>query len=49
MRKERVTICIDRSLLKEIDKRRGLASRSAYIESILEKALEMKLDKAIAP
>jgi len=37
--KERITISIDKDLLKQIDELRGIASRSAYIESLLRKAL----------
>jgi len=47
--KRKITISIDEYLLEEIDRKRGLVSRSRFIESILEKALRMSLDKAIVP
>ena len=47
MVKDRITITIDRQLLKKIDEKRGLINRSLYIEDILDRALRLKFDKAV--
>jgi len=46
--KRRVTLSLEEDILERIDEEKGLASRSAYIEDILRKALKLRWDKAIA-
>jgi metal-responsive CopG/Arc/MetJ family transcriptional regulator len=45
--RERITICLKDYVLYEVDKRRGLVSRSAYINDLLEQALGLKHDRAL--
>jgi Arc/MetJ family transcription regulator len=46
--KKRITICLTDYVLYEVDRRRGLIPRSAYINDLLEQALGLKHDKALA-
>lgn len=40
MNKVRITLWIDKKLVEDIDKEKGLASRSRYVESLLKKVCE---------
>ena len=45
--KTRVTICIEKQILKDVDKIRGLVSRSAFINKFLDKHLNFQTGKEI--
>ena len=46
--KDSVNMTLGRDLLEKVDRRRGLASRSAYVEALLERALA-GADSAFVP
>jgi len=43
--KRNITICISPNLLEEIDRLRGLISRSVYSELIIKKGLEVQNER----
>lgn len=46
MSKIRINVCLEKPIVKEIDKLRGLVPRSAYLRSIIKNFVKRKTRKA---
>lgn len=46
--KDRVCLTLERDLIAQIDKKRGLIPRSAWIEDNLKNSNSMRMDNALA-
>jgi len=47
MRKERITLCLDREIIEQIDVFREFVSRSSYMNNILRTFIKIKKDGAL--
>jgi len=44
-RKSRVSVSLSDEVIEEVERRRGLAKRSTYFESLIRRALEMEAEE----